>query len=79
MTITEPTSAIKDRGLTEQQARDEIHRLDRNAWFPSTHGSGEFGIISGRDGREVARFAKKEDRDFVVELVRKRPDARPGQ
>lgn len=55
-------------GKSEEQRRIEIVRRARAGWFAGTHASGAFGIIA-RDGREVARFAREEDRDAVLGLA----------
>lgn len=57
-------------GRSEEQARIERARRDRAGWFPGTHASGVsmFAILS-RDGRQVARFDRPEDRDAVLVLI----------
>lgn len=56
---------------TPEQAKADRDRKDRASWFPARHGSGEFGILSALDGREVCRCAKEADRDFILDCVRK--------
>jgi hypothetical protein len=46
----------------------DIERRDREGWFPARHGSGDFGIIAGRDGREVARCHTEADRDALLKM-----------
>jgi hypothetical protein len=55
---------------TLDQARQDIARKDAEGWYPARHGSGDFGIIAPRDGREVARCRLEADRDFLVQAVR---------
>jgi hypothetical protein len=51
---------------TPEQARQDIARKDAERWYPARHGSGDFGILSPLDGREVARCHREQDRDFVI-------------
>jgi len=59
-------SGLKLDSRTPEQARQDIARKDAEGWFPARHGIGGFGILAPRDGREVARCHKEEDRDFLV-------------
>lgn len=63
-------SHILDRGLTPEQAKADIDRRDRASWFPARHASGAAGIIAGRDGREVGRFDREQDRDVIVAMAK---------
>lgn len=54
---------------TPEQAREEIAAKDRQSWFPACHGSGEYGIVSRRYGREVARCEIAIDRDAIVMMA----------
>lgn len=64
-------SNILDRGMSEDEARDHLALLDRRSWYASHHAHNAFAIMSGRDGREVCRCAKKSDRDIILALIRK--------
>jgi hypothetical protein len=68
--MSESGSNILDRGLTPDQMRANIAAKDRVSWFPGRHASGEFGLIAGRDGREVARCARETDRDSIIHLAK---------
>jgi hypothetical protein len=61
-----PTSSILNRGLTPDQVREIIARKDRQGWFPARHASGDLGILSRADGREVALCGKEADREFIL-------------
>lgn len=55
---------------TPEQARADIARKDAEGFYPARHGSGDFGILAPRDGREVARCHKEDDRDFLILAAR---------
>lgn len=67
--MTPGGSNILDRGMTPEQAREDIGRRDRASWYSATHASGGFGIIAN-DGREVARCGKEADRDTILLMAR---------
>ena len=55
---------------TEDQARSDIAANDRRGWFPGTRALGAYGVMSGKDGREVARCAARYDSDQIVAMAR---------
>lgn len=60
----------------ESVARSEIAANDRRSWFPGTRALGEYGIISNKDSREVARCVLRTDRDNLVAMARSFDDMR---
>lgn len=60
----------------ESVARSGIAANDRRSWFPGTRALGEYGIISNKDSREVARCVLRADRDNLVAMARSFDDMR---
>lgn len=66
--MTPGLGKIPDR--TEQQARDEIARKDRQSWFAVHRVTGEFGIMSRHTGFGVAQCDSREYRDLILTMAK---------
>lgn len=63
-------SNILDRGRTETEMRGDLIRADIARWYPGTHAHNAFSIMSPKDGHEVARCDRRQDRDEILKMTR---------
>lgn len=63
-------SNIMNRDMTETEGRSHVAKIDRAGWFPGTHAHNAYGILARRDGREVSRSDRRDDRDAILAMAR---------